>query len=386
MDRLTSRTAQFYLFLYLSQGVIIPFFPLWLTGRGLTKEQVGTLLSLSYLPKLISNPLLAHFSDRSGEIKRLIVAALAAAAALHLLYLIDLRFAGLLAVAVLAAACMSAVFPLWERYAVLASRLRGLRYGRARLWGSLGFGAGTLAVGQLTGHVGSDWILPIILCLLGACLLAVARLPDLRASADRPAPAGAPPFRLLLKNRSLVWVIVACAILQSTNGFLYAFSTIFWIERGLSPALIGVLWATGITFEVGFFLIGHRFLARFGPLNTLLAAAALTAVRWTVLGATSSLPALLAAQVLQAFTIGANNMALMAWIAERADQRCQASAIALYIALAMGVLIFATISLSSLLYARFDIPGFFAMAVLCLASMAITLGVRRDAAGGTVRA
>ncbi|MCG2600986.1 MAG: MFS transporter, partial [Achromobacter sp.] len=76
----------FYFLYYGLQGVSIPFLPLWFASRGLDPALIGLIVATSFLPKILSTPVVAHVADQRGGAHGLIYAALAASLALFIRY------------------------------------------------------------------------------------------------------------------------------------------------------------------------------------------------------------------------------------------------------------------------------------------------------------
>ncbi|MFP3710252.1 MFS transporter, partial [Paraburkholderia sp. SIMBA_009] len=188
--------------------------------------------------------------------------------------------------------------------------------------------------------------------LIVACLACVRLLPRAaRPSAEEaPAERARLPMREILRDRPLLLCIAAASLVQASNGFLYSYSTLYWTDRGLSTALISTLWAVGVASEVLFFFLAPKVLARLGAQWLILVSAAMTALRWAGLSATTDPGWIAALQVLQCFTLAGNNAAIMWYIARRVPAACKTSAIALYALLSGGVFMFGSIQLGGALY------------------------------------
>ena len=63
------------------------------------------------------------------------------------------------------------------------------------------------------------------------------------------APFQEPAFR---------WLLPLSALIQGSHALYYGFSTIHWTAAGLSPGVIGLLWAEGVVVEVLLFLYGRQ--------------------------------------------------------------------------------------------------------------------------------
>ena len=81
--------AQFF-----ALGVYLPFFPLWLSARGLSAQDIGVAVAVPLSTRLVSTPLLGVLSDRLGRPKALLVLLAAfTAVTMSLLMLAQTRLA-----------------------------------------------------------------------------------------------------------------------------------------------------------------------------------------------------------------------------------------------------------------------------------------------------
>lgn len=355
----------FYFLYYGLQGVSIPFLPLWFASRGLDPALIGLIVATSFLPKILSTPVVAHVADQTGRAHALIAAALAASLVLFICYPFSQAPGWLLAITLLLNAVFPAVLPLMDRMAIASGRGQGNSYTVMRACGSLGFAAVTVVGGYLIKTFDTDWVMWLSILLIIACLACVRLLPQ----AARPAADEAPvervrlPMREVLRDRPLLFCIAAASLVQASNGFLYSYSTLYWTDRGLSTTLISLLWVVGVGSEVLFFFLAPRILARTGAQWLILTSAVMTAIRWAGLSATTD-PALIAAlQLLQCFTLAGNNAAIMWYITRHVPAACKTSAIALYALLSGGVFMFASIQLGGAIYRSYAPGGFLVMAV-----------------------
>ncbi|WP_258128367.1 MFS transporter [Achromobacter anxifer] len=375
----------FYFLYYGLQGVSIPFLPLWFASRGLDPALIGLIVATSFLPKILSTPVVAHLADQSGRAHALIAAALAASLALFICYPFSSTPAWLLAITLLLNAVFPAVLPLMDRMAIASGRGQGSSYTVMRACGSLGFAVVTLAGGYLIKTFDADWVMWLSILLIIACLACVRLLP--RAARPSPGETPAPPVRLpmleVLRDRPLLMCIAAASLVQASNGFLYSYSTLYWTASGLSTALISMLWVVGVAAEVLFFFLAPRILARTGAQWLILASAVMTAIRWAGLSATTD-PALIAAlQLLQCFTLAGNNAAIMWYIARHVPAAIKTSAIALYALLSGGVFMFASIQLGGALYRSYAPGGFLVMSLCAIGAVPLVIyaeKLRRKAA------
>ncbi|CAB3861784.1 MFS transporter [Achromobacter piechaudii] len=360
----------FYFLYYGLQGVSIPFLPLWLASRGLDSATIGLIVATSFLPKILSTPVVAHVADQTGRAHALIASALAASLLLFVCYPFLHGPGWLLGVTLVLNAVFPAVLPLMDRMAIASGRAQGNSYTIMRACGSLGFATVTLAGGYLIKTFDTNWVMWLSILLIVACLACVRLLPQAAqatatsspAQQDASTPRARLPMLEVVRDRPLLMCIGAASLVQASNGFLYSYSTLYWTASGLSTALISMLWVVGVGSEVLFFFLAPKILARTGAQWLILASAVMTAIRWAGLSVTTD-PALMAAlQLLQCFTLAGNNAAIMWYITRHVPAACKTSAIALYALLSGGVFMFASIQLGGALYRSYAPGGFMVMA------------------------
>ncbi|RSE90351.1 MFS transporter [Achromobacter aegrifaciens] len=369
----------FYFLYYGLQGVSIPFLPLWFASRGLDPAVIGLIVATSFLPKILSTPVVAHVADQTGRAHALIAAALAASLALFVCYPFSSAPGLLLAITLLLNAVFPAVRPLMDRMAIASGRGQGSSYTVMRACGSLGFAVVTLVGGYLIKTFDADWVMWLSIVLIIACLACVRLLPRAArpAAGDAPAPAVRLPMLEVLRDRPLLMCIAAASLVQASNGFLYSYSTLYWTASGLSTALISMLWVVGVASEVLFFFLAPRILARTGAQWLILASAVMTAIRWAGLSATTD-PALIAGlQLLQCFTLAGNNAAIMWYITRHVPAAIKTSAIALYALLSGGVFMFASIQLGGALYRSYAQGGFLVMSLCAIGAVPLVVYAER---------
>src|SRR5205085_9544689 len=111
-DRFVLTLGVFYPATFLFGGIQLPFFPLWLEARGLTAREIGLVIAIPMLARIVATPLIAHQADRHRALKTaLLIASLTGAAAMTALGLVQ-GFAAILAVYVIAAIAFSPLLSL----------------------------------------------------------------------------------------------------------------------------------------------------------------------------------------------------------------------------------------------------------------------------------
>jgi PPP family 3-phenylpropionic acid transporter len=130
--------------------------------------------------------------------------------------------------------------------------------------------------------------------------------------------------------------------------------------------------------EIALFLWGRGLAARLGPLGLSLAAAACGVLRWGATALTTDPLLLFPVQVLHGATFGAQHLAAMMVLGRVVPAAQAGTAQALHASLGSGLAMGVLTLLCGPLYAAFGGGGFWAMAVLCAASVPAALALGRS--------
>lgn len=321
-------------------GAYNPYAPLWFKEIGFSTLAIGTLASLQAWTRVVAPYAWGWLSDHRGGRARLVQAA----SALSLLAALGLLWArdhGWVAVCIaLLFLANGGVVPLME--AMLARRLGhggGMdagRYGRVRMWGSVGFIAAVLAFGLLLDGGGIGWF-PWLAVSTWALLLAAAlRLPD----APEPVQGHdrAPPMASVLRQPAVTWFFASIFFTVLAHTGLYAFFSLALDAQGFHKSTVGALWAVSVAAEIVFFWWQGRFFDRLSPHDWLRWAAAATALRFALTAAFGgSIGVLVFAQALHALTFAAQHAACIALVTRHFPGALRGRGQALYSVLGYGL-------------------------------------------------
>jgi MFS transporter, PPP family, 3-phenylpropionic acid transporter len=297
-----AQLAAGYFWYFAALGLFVPYWPVYLAGRGFDALQIGLLMSVFAALRIVGPPAYAWWADVSCRPLQLLRGAALASIACALAFpALD----SLLAVAVVLAAysaLWNGVMSIYDAHVLEQLGADAGRYGLLRLWGSVGFIASSLAAGV--------WLSGEQLALLPyamAGMIALTWLALLGIGPGRPvARRGRPPsLRPALRDpRVRVFLAVSFLMLLS-HGAYYGFFSLYLELHGYSPTVIGALWAWAVLAEIGVFLLAPRLLVRFSLRRLTLAALAATVLRWTLI---ATLPAsgavLILAQALHLASFG----------------------------------------------------------------------------------
>lgn len=352
-----------YLALYVHYG-FFTFMPLWLKKMGALPAEIGVLLAIPLILRLLTVAPFSAWAGRRGLVRNAIIVTSLGAAALVALLLGRPDHAGRIAV-VLAFSMMWDQIPvLVDAYAVMAVRSHGLDFGRVRVWGSIAVVISTASAGWAFDRFGIE-ALPLI-CSLLLFLPAIVgvMLPADRHLATVEAGEGG-RWRDVIGDRKLLRAMAAASLIMGSHGVLTSFGAIQWAAHGISNSTIGLLQALSVSAEILAFWFGSKLLGRRDPSLLLCIAAAAAVLRWTIMAADPGVPVLIATQLLQGVTATGAILGMMLVIAARVPVQNSAAAQGLN-AVLLGVVLAIVTAGSGLLWSYGTSFAYLTMAILAL--------------------
>ncbi|MFY8117706.1 MAG: MFS transporter [Roseateles sp.] len=322
-------------------GGFNPYAPLWYKELGLSVFAIGVLVSLQSWTRLFAPYAWGALADRSGQRVWIIRWAALASFIAALGFLLPPTPLSLGVAVFLMFLFNAAIVPLTE--AVVAScitdaegRMDARRYGRVRVWGSVGFLASVVLAGWWYQWLGLKAFALTTLMLLGAVVWAAWRLPVQRVKTvqhDVGAPIGA-----VLRRPEVGWFFAGLFLTVLAHSALYTFFSLYLIELGYGKGMVGLLWAVSVLVEIVWFAFQGRLLESGSLHRWLLAAALLTALRFAITAAFGqNLALLILAQCLHALTFAVQHTACIALITRYFPGPLRGRGQALYSVLGYGL-------------------------------------------------
>ena len=358
---------------FISHGVYLPFFPLWLQGQAISPTLVGLIVAIPIMVRILATAPLLSLADRSVGVRLLLLASHGGQiVGFPLLMLADGSIA-IMALVALIAVAQSAVIPANDLVTTNAvQRNPGLNYGRIRGFGSVAFFFTNIAAGYLVGWYGAD-VVVVALALIPLLGITATLIAVPGEGPERPVQAGAGGGEPSPALPGVLWlVMIAAAITQGSHGALNAFASIHWRSLGFSDAVIGYFWAAGVIAEILVFMFLGRAVGRGSGVGLILAGSAAAAIRFTIMSLDPGLGLTLALQVLHCLTFAATHIGTMAALTALSPAHARGRAQGIYGSLAALATAVSTVA-SGVIYKEGGGLVFAAMAPLGALGLVLTL-------------
>lgn len=320
-------------------GFFNPYLPLWLQDMGLSLLTISMLTAVQATTRLFAPYVWGAISDRTGErVKLLRIGAGVAFVSACFLWG-PWGPLGLGLVLLVMFTHTSSMMPMSEAaMAHLVSQGGAFdvkRYGRVRLWGSLGFLVTVFVAGAWFEAFGMKHFPGWTVFSLGAVLLSVWWLPDIKESvhtSDAHVPVGP-----VLRQKPVFWFFASTFFHVLSHIGIYVFFSLYLNALGYSKTMIGVLWAVSVAVEIVWFFTQSRWLPRMSLTGWLVACSATMVLRMGLTAAWADvLWVLLLAQVLHAITFATHHTVCIALISHHFPGRLRGRGQALYTVIAYG--------------------------------------------------
>ena len=320
------RLSAWYFFYFAFIGAFTPYFTLSLQSLGLGAPAIGALMSLMVAMRLLAPNLWGWLADRFDR-KLVVVRVSGLLTTASFLFFFFVRdFWALFAAMALMSFFWSASLPLVEALTLrhLAGRVE--RYGRIRLWGSVGFIVAVLGTGAWLDHAPLNSLLWVILGLLAGISVCAWLLTDVPAASFAEAPVS---LRVGLTRPEVLALLAACFFMSAAHSPFYVFYSIHLVDHGYDKTAVGLLWSLGVVAEIIVFLNMPRLMRAWSLPGILLASSILAVIRFLLIGWNAdTVGLLLLAQLMHGATFGAYHAAAVAalngWFPARQQARVQA--------------------------------------------------------------
>ncbi len=361
--------------IFLSVGVHLPYFPVYLAAVGLTPGEIGIVLAVPMAARVVTLAVMGQLADRLGSLPRAILAYAIASLAIFGLVAVSSGVVALLVVSLAFTAVWTTQLPIADAAAMAVARAGRATYGRMRLCGSAAFIAASLAAGAVLGVLPATAVWPMMMATLALTVVAAGIMVASARGGRAERPAERPRFSdAVLAIRPALPLVLACALVQGSHAMIYGFGSIAFEARGFSGAEIGLLWGIGVIGEVILFALPHRWTSR--PSASLLAVVAALAaiVRWVTIAAEPAFGVLVAAQGLHALSFAATHLALVRRVSETSSP-ARAGAVQSLAASVIALVMASATALSGPLYMALGSAGFLTMTVPAGAGLLIAIWV-----------
>ncbi|MBY5445043.1 MFS transporter [Rhizobium leguminosarum] len=371
----------------LVNGIVLPFFPVWLATHSFSDHEIGIILAIPMVVRVLVAPVVAMIADRLKERADVLLwsGGMSLLTAIALFW--TTTFWPVAIIYALQGATFAPYVPIVESIVISGVRRWGLDYGSMRVWGSIAFIVSTLVGGQMISRWGGGMVLDVMVFGFVMTVVMAIFCPRIGPTRRRGQPINIPAATGSgLREPHLLLLLIGVAIQQSSHAVLNAFSSIYWHQLGFSGTEVGLLWSAGVASEVTVFFLSKRLNRRFDAWTLIRFGCAISVCRWILFPMNTGFAGFFLLQCFHGFTYAFVHTGvqrrIMATVQETQESSAQ-GAYFFYVGMAMALMTLA----SGYLYAWLGVVSYYVMALiafsgLCLVISAYYLQPQRVLSGG----
>lgn len=292
-------------FVYGTLVIFSAFFQLYLKEIGMDMLEIGSLMAISPLVSLLAHPFWRTISDRSQNVRVIVLTMLIGLLIIgHLVFRAD-TFSMLYLTMLLLFFFQSPLLAHTNSLTLGLIENTRRKFGMFRLWGSLGWSFIALTAGPIidaTGQNGISLLFSLMLMLsIGSALL----LPPVRMSTNTPRIMGR-EVRLTVQNKYFMSFVAFGVLVSIPNAINGIFMPLFMNDLGGSKLEVGGAVFLSTLFEVLAFILLRRYIKKKITylMGCLTVVSLLFAIRWDLMAEATSPVQIMLIQVLHALTFG----------------------------------------------------------------------------------
>jgi PPP family 3-phenylpropionic acid transporter len=321
-------------------GFFNPYLPLWLKEMGLSLVTISLLVSVQSATRLFAPYGWGWLSDHTGERVKLLrysaTAALLASLGLWFDWGVPWLFGVLLVMFTHTSSMMSLSEAAMAHLVSQSGVFDAKRYGRVRVFGSLGFLVTVLAAGAWFEYDGMRYFPAWTLITILAVTVSVWLLPNIREGVAREQPKVS--ILPILRRRPVQWFFASLFFHVLSHIGIYVFFSLYLDSLGYSKTMIGLLWALSVVVEIGWFVTQSRWLPRLSLTAWLMVCSGVMALRMAVTaGYADVLWLLLLAQTAHALTFATHHTVCIALLSHHFPGQLRGRGQALFTIIGYGL-------------------------------------------------
>ena len=261
--------AVYYFLFYGAFSVLLPFLAIFYKAQGLTGAQIGLLAAISPIISFFGAPLWTGAADASHRHK--LVTMLSILGVVGICFIIPgiASFGGLLLMISLFAFFGAPTASLVDSAVLTMLGDRKERFGRIRLWGTIGYGVIAPFAGNLIGRLGLKWAFWGYAILMLGGFLIVTQIPFRQSRSNGSFRGG---MRVLFANRPWMLFLVMVFIAGIGNATINNYLFVYMQSLGASNTLMGFALTVSTLSEIPAMFFSDRLLRRFGARGMLIIA------------------------------------------------------------------------------------------------------------------
>jgi PPP family 3-phenylpropionic acid transporter len=348
----------FYFFSFAALGIIFPYLPYYLKEVGFTGTQIGIILSIVPINKLILTRYWTRLFEKISN-KKIFIITLISLSNISLLFIhyFNTSFFLVSLGVFLYSFFRVGILPIIESITMEhITEYKKISYGQIRLFGSIGFILAVLSTGKMFDLIGLNYFIIFTIIVSTIVILPVMKIPFYKFSKNTENSAK------LKINFEFYIIILAVTLYFISFTFNNNFLNIKISQVGLPQFTAGLMWTIGVLFEIFIMFFYGRFMKLASSKFWLSISIFAGTMRVFLIGISDNIYVLYFANFLHGMAFGLFHLAMMYYINENISEELRLKAQSMYVAFAFGLGTILGSILSGITYDYFGVNTTFLVA------------------------
>lgn len=328
------RLSGFYFLFFVTVGIFLPYWSLYLKAIGLDARQIGILSAILVFSKVFISYFWGWIVDHSGHRIRVIQLASLFSVICFSAVLFVHDFRDLAIILFVFSLFWSASLPQIEAATLTHLGDSSHAYTSIRVWGSISFIITVWSLGILFEYISITNVPLLILLSMVVVWLISLFIPEQDIIQHEHNHDS---VRTILFKPRVLALFTVCFLMLASHGPYYTFYSIYLEDNGYPRTFIGQMWALGVIAEVLLFMMMQRLIGIFSLRILLISSLLLACLRWYLIGFyIDSMLVLIIAQLFHAATFGIYHAVVIQYIHKIFRGKLQGRGQALYSSVSFG--------------------------------------------------
>ena len=315
---------------------MITFLSPYLVDLGFTGTEIGFLLSLPAVARVLSPLLWGYMADKTGRTVGVMRLVIVLSLATPFFFLSTQSFIGIAILLFLFASTKTAVPALNDAVTMKMIKRYGGVYSDIRVWGSIGFVISAVTMGKVI-EVVTDYAKVSVMALMGCYLITLVASFFLNSKGISHKPVSLQSVRELFRNRRILVLFIASSIHWASTMAYHGFLPVHVRNVYTATSIAGLCFGVAGVAEIVMMSQSRRLFRVLTPHRLFSLSLFVTALRWFVMTIPVNKEALIAIQLLHAFTFSGFFVSAIEVIMEEIPDELRATGQGLFFAAAFGL-------------------------------------------------
>ncbi|WP_133530544.1 MFS transporter [Halanaerobium saccharolyticum] len=316
-----------YYFIYFIYVAATTYINIHFESIGISASQIGLMTAVAKALAITALPVWGMMSDYFEANKKILIFTILGTLTFSLSFLLTKSFFIIFILYSFFMIFSSSVVPLSDSLLLNHLDEKAEQYGQFRVWGSIGYMAGIIPFGWIIEQTQSEATFILAASGLFLSLFFAYKLPKSKRTI-KVASLGS--FKLLFKNKDLLYFLVFTFLIQAPLTANFVYFPIYFKSIGGGESLLGIGMFIAAGSELIIFQKADIFLKKFKLKKVLLLSAVAFGIRWFLISIWTSPVLLLLTQLFHGLTYALFHVTAVSYISKLVGEKFRSTGQNLY--------------------------------------------------------